>query len=94
MVGLYGSQSGMAGVDVTWDADTLDAFLLAPKDFVSNIMMTPMSDDKERADVIAFLETLKWSRSISKITGIEGSDLTMTSRFTIGTQKWTEKFFT
>ena len=59
MVGLYGRKSGMAGVDVTWDEASLDAFLAAPKDFAANIMMTPLADAKQRLDVIAYLETLK-----------------------------------
>ena len=59
MVGLYGSKSGMAGVDATWDEASLDAFLAAPKALSANIMMTPLADAKQRLDVIAYLETLK-----------------------------------
>ena len=43
-----------------WNAKTLDAFLKAPFEAVPGTTMPlPLPDDKERADVIAYLSTLK-----------------------------------
>jgi cytochrome c len=45
---------------VTWDDKTLDEFLANPMAKVPGTMMVmPVPDAKERADVIAFLKTLK-----------------------------------
>jgi len=45
---------------VTWNAKTLDAFLASPSAAVPGTSMTTnISDEKIRADVIAYLETVK-----------------------------------
>ncbi len=45
---------------VTWDARTLDEFLASPMTKVPGTMMVmPVADATERANVIAYLETLK-----------------------------------
>jgi cytochrome c len=46
---------------VVWDKETLDAFIMAPqKALPGNIMPFPgIPDQKERNDLIAYLETLK-----------------------------------
>ncbi len=51
----------MAKSALTWDAATLDKFLAAPKDVVPGTTMTYPGDDdpKERADLIAYLKSLK-----------------------------------
>jgi cytochrome c len=46
--------------DVTWNAKNLDEFLANPMGKVPGTMMVmPVSDAKERADVIGYLATLK-----------------------------------
>lgn len=46
--------------NVTWNARTLDEFLANPMTKVPGTMMVmPVPDAKERADLIAFLSTLK-----------------------------------
>jgi cytochrome c len=46
---------------LTWDTATLDKYLVDPKAFVPGTIMTfpGLKDAGERADVIAYLETLK-----------------------------------
>ncbi len=71
MVGLFGRKAGtekdfpsytaaLKAYGVKWSAKTLDEFLPSPMDKVPGTQM-PMvlPDDKERADVIAYLATLK-----------------------------------
>lgn len=52
--------SALKDYGVKWSAKTLDEFLISPMDKVPGTQM-PMvlPDDKERADVIAYLSTLK-----------------------------------
>lgn len=46
--------------NVTWNAKTLDEFLASPTTKVPGTMMVmPVTDTKERADLIEFLSTLK-----------------------------------
>lgn len=47
--------------DLTWDAPTLDRYLTNPRAVVPGTTMTfvGLKDDKKRADLIAYLETLK-----------------------------------
>ncbi|MDQ2640217.1 MAG: c-type cytochrome [Pseudomonadota bacterium] len=46
--------------NVTWNAKTLDEFLASPTTRVPGTMMVmPVTDTKERADLIEFLSTLK-----------------------------------
>lgn len=46
--------------NLTWNAKTLDEFLANPSSKVPGTMMLiPVTDAKDRADVIAYLETLK-----------------------------------
>jgi len=50
----------LKGHSVTWNAKTLDEFLANPMATVPGTMMVmPVPDATERADVIAYLETLK-----------------------------------
>lgn len=50
----------LKGSNLTWNAKTLDEFLTNPMAKVPGTMMViPVPDAKERADVIAFLSTLK-----------------------------------
>jgi cytochrome c len=53
--------SAMSGTAYSWDAKTLDAFLAAPsKAIPGSAMPFPgLPDPKQRADVIAYLQTLK-----------------------------------
>jgi cytochrome c len=57
---------GLVGADFTWDAAKLDAYLQDPKAFViantqnkTTAMTYAVKDPTQRADVIAYLETLK-----------------------------------
>jgi len=50
----------LKGYNVTWNAKTLDEFLENPMGKVPGTMMVmPVTDAKERADLIGFLATLK-----------------------------------
>lgn len=50
----------LKGHNVTWDEKTLDEFLANPMTRVPGTMMVmPVGDANERADVIAYLKTLK-----------------------------------
>ncbi|MEO7775713.1 MAG: c-type cytochrome [Steroidobacteraceae bacterium] len=52
--------TALAGSNLTWDVKTLDAFLAAPMSKVPGTTMPmPLPDVAERADVIAYLATLK-----------------------------------
>ncbi len=69
--GIVGTKSGeipgfrfsraMKGANITWDAKTLDAYLTDPQKAVPGNQMpfSGMADAKQRADVIAYLATLK-----------------------------------
>ena len=57
---------GLAGADFTWDAAKLDTYLQDPKAFViantqnkTTAMTYSLKDAQQRADVIAYLQTLK-----------------------------------
>lgn len=55
-----GYTSALKAYGVTWSARTLDAFLLDPAGKVPGTLMAmPVPDAKNRADVIAYLATLK-----------------------------------
>ena len=47
--------------NLTWDAATLDKYLLSPRTTIPGTLMTygGMKDDAKRADLIAYLTTLK-----------------------------------
>jgi cytochrome c len=47
--------------DVTWTPDVLDKYLVDPKKFMpgTNMAFAGLKKDDERADLIAYLETLK-----------------------------------
>ncbi|KAA2213511.1 c-type cytochrome [Teichococcus oryzae] len=51
----------MKGADKTWDAETLDAYLADPRGYIpgSRMIYAGLKDAKQRADVIAYLGTLK-----------------------------------
>jgi cytochrome c len=58
--GLMPATDAMKKYAVKWTAKTLDAFLANPQEKAPGVAMTViMSDAKERADVIAYLATLK-----------------------------------
>ncbi len=75
LFGVYGRKAGssnfprykgLVGADFTWDAAKLDAYLQDPKAFVlantqnkTTAMTYALKDAQQRADVIAYLETLK-----------------------------------
>jgi cytochrome c len=68
---IAGSKSGeiagfrfsraMKGADITWDAKALDAYLADPQKVVPGNQMpfAGISDAQQRADVVAYLGTLK-----------------------------------
>ena len=51
----------MKEAGLTWDADTLDKYLTNPKKFLKGTKMSfaGLKKEKQRANVIAYLETLK-----------------------------------
>jgi cytochrome c len=54
--------SAIKDSNLMWDEKTLDLFLLSPMKMVPGTFMPMLiSDDKTRADVIAYLATLKQS---------------------------------
>jgi cytochrome c len=75
LAGVYGRKAGssdfprykgMVGADFTWDATLLDEYLQDPKAFViahtqnkTTAMTYSLKDAQQRADVIAYLQTLK-----------------------------------
>jgi cytochrome c len=72
LAGVYGRRAGTApffagykglrGADFVWDERTLDAWLVDPRNFLDgrNTTMTlRLNDAGQRADVIAYLKTLR-----------------------------------
>ncbi len=71
LYGIVGSKSGaaagytfspaMQGANLTWDDATLDKYLKSPRAVVPGTKMTygGLQDDQKRADLIAYLATLK-----------------------------------
>ena len=57
----YNYSEAMKKFDGTWDPQTLDTYLADPRATVPNTKMIfpGIKDEKERQDVIAYLETLK-----------------------------------
>ena len=57
----YNYSEAMKKFDHIWDAQTLDTYLSDPRGSVPNTKMIfpGIKDEKERQDVIAYLETLK-----------------------------------
>ena len=53
--GIMGTKTALSG-DAAWDAASMDAFLAAP-DAVA--MMQPLADAAARAEIVAYMETLK-----------------------------------
>jgi cytochrome c len=57
---FFGASENLKKYGVIWDAQTLDEFLSDPDAKVPGTLMTgKLTDPKLRADVIAYLETLK-----------------------------------
>jgi cytochrome c len=57
---LLGPSENLKRYGVTWSAETLDEFLVNPNAKVSGTAMVGMlADPQQRADVIAYLATLK-----------------------------------
>ena len=71
LFGLIGRNSGTIegfrysaankSADITWNAEVLDKYLTAPREVVPGTIMTyaGLKDATKRADVIAYLESLK-----------------------------------
>ena len=59
--GGYAYSTAMRKSGLTWNAATLDRFLKSPRDAVPGTSMAYPGDDdaKERADLVAYLQTLK-----------------------------------
>ena len=57
----YKYSKAMAESGLTWDVATLDEYLKKPRKYVKGTKMSfaGLKKDKDRADVIAYLETLK-----------------------------------
>lgn len=57
----FAYSAAFKALDVTWDAATLDKYIADPKAMVPGTKMTylGLKDDVKRADVIAYLATLK-----------------------------------
>jgi cytochrome c len=57
---LLGATENLKNYGVTWSAETLDEFLADPSAKVPNTPMAGvLADPQQRADVIAYLSTLK-----------------------------------
>ena len=56
----FSYSSVMQGMAGTWDYESLNKFIYSPRNYAKGTKMTfaGLKDDKERADVIAFLRTL------------------------------------
>ena len=71
LFGVVGRQTGSVpgfhyspanqGAHLTWDAATLDKYLQSPRTVIPGTTMTygGLKDDTKRADLIAYLSTLK-----------------------------------
>jgi cytochrome c len=71
LLGVYGRKAGsvsdfrysraMKNANITWDDNTLEAYLADPQKLIPGNLMpfSGLSDPKQRADVIAYLKTLK-----------------------------------
>jgi cytochrome c len=71
LFGVVGRKSGSVegfhysaankGAGITWTADVLDKYLAAPREVVPGTIMTyaGLKDDTKRADLIAYLATLR-----------------------------------
>ncbi len=57
----YTYSEGLKGSDWVWDAQTLDTYIADAEKAMpdSKMLSDPMPDSKERADVIAYLSTLR-----------------------------------
>jgi cytochrome c len=57
----FNYSEAMKKFDRTWDAETLDTYLADPRAIVpeTKMIFPGIKDEKERQDVIAYLETLK-----------------------------------
>jgi len=57
-VANFGYSAGLKGKGVTWNVDTLDAFLAGPMKYVPGTRMAfpGLSNAQDRADVIAYLK--------------------------------------
>ncbi len=58
----FTSYRGMKGLDVVWDEATLDGWLADPRAFLggnSTSMTFRLEDEQDRADVIAYLKTIR-----------------------------------
>ncbi len=60
-IASYNYSTAMAGYNVTWDKPTLDHYLVNPRGVVSGTKMifAGLKSDQDRANVIAYLGTLK-----------------------------------
>ncbi|MCK5445975.1 MAG: c-type cytochrome [Rhodospirillaceae bacterium] len=51
---------GLKDMDFVWDADSMDAFLTDPGEFVGGkSMVVKVKEEDDRADLITYMETLK-----------------------------------
>lgn len=56
----FNYSTALRGSGLTWDAATLDRFLTGPSKLVPGTrMLIPVSDPQQRADLVAYLGTLK-----------------------------------
>lgn len=56
----FNYSAALKGAGLTWNAATLDRFLAAPSKVVPGTrMLIPITDPKQRADLVAYLTTLK-----------------------------------
>jgi cytochrome c len=56
----FGYSAALKASGLTWDPATLDRFLTSPMKLVPGTrMLIPVSDPKQRADLIAYLGSLK-----------------------------------
>ncbi len=60
-VASFNYSPAMKAYDVTWDPEHLNKYLIAPREVVpgTKMIFAGLKNDTERANVIAYLETLK-----------------------------------
>jgi cytochrome c len=58
--GSYAFSKALKDAKIKWDAETLDHFLAAPSKVAPGTrMVTPIPNERDRQDVVAFLLSLK-----------------------------------
>ncbi|WP_435949463.1 c-type cytochrome [Psychrobacter sp. DM8] len=76
MLADYDYSEALRKSDWVWDADTLDPYIADAEKAMpgSKMLADPMPDSKERADVIAYVSTLRASATSSNATDADATE--------------------